>query len=395
MKRLERRVLQLAPCGIPLAWRQISSDRKRLLAALAGVSFGVILMLFQQGIYKAGMQMVIRPLTALDGDLLVVSRNFEFTYSSRPFPERRIYQTLSDPDVVSASPLVLQLVTWRNPLTGVQSQFEVFGVYPGRNPFRLPAIASQSEVFADPEGILFDEMSAPDFGPVGELYRKDGPFYGEVAGRRVRVLGLFAMGKTLIASGHGIVGMENFLRLTRRPEHQCDIGVIKLRAGADPSAVSARLAAALPSDVQVVTRGELERREKRYWARRTPVGFIIIAGMLVAMLVGAVIVYQILYTDISNHLHEYATLKALGMADPFFMGLVVQEAVLLVGISFPPAIAVCLVLFRLADRIAGLPTRLTVSDTAIVILLAAVMSLVAGLLATRRLRSADPAEVFS
>lgn len=395
MSALGHSLGRLTPCGIPLAWRQLSSDRKRLVTALAGVTFGVMLMLFQLGVYKAIMEMVIRPIRSMDGELLLLSRNFEYVYSTRRFPERRVYQALADPEVASVYPVTLHFLRWRNPVSGIERELVTYGIYPGKNPFRLPEVREQVAVCTSPEGVLFDEMSSDDYGPIPMLFRKNGPFYNEISGQRVKVQGLFRMGQTLASSGHVVTGMETFLRISGIPPHHCNFGVVKLRPGADARATAARLTALMPADVEVVPCDVVIEREQSYWARRTPVGFITIAGMLIAMVVGAVIVYQILYTDINDHMREYATLKAMGLTDRFFMGLVVQEATILLAIGFVPGMAISATLFQAAVRLAGIPTRLTVADTALVFGLAAVMCLAAGLLATRRLRSADPADIFS
>ncbi len=395
MKLFARIAMSLAPCGIPLAWRQLSGDRKRLAAALAGVSFGVMLMLFQLGIFKAFMEMVIRPIRAMKGELLIISRNYEYVYSAQRFPERRIYQALADEAVDEVFPVMLAFLNWRNPVTGISRELVMFGIHPGKNPFTLPEIIAQQQVCANPEGLLFDEQSSDDYGPVAEWFREKGAWHGEINEHRVQVQGLFAMGETLASSGHVVAGLETFLRVSELPQHQCNLGVVKLKPRASPEAVAARLAELLPPDVEVVTRSELERREQAYWTERTPVGFITVAGMLIAMVVGSVIVYQILYTDINDHLREYATLKAMGLRDLFFMGLVVQEAVILLLIGFVPGLAITAALFHVAESSAGMPTRLTWAGTATVFGLAAFMCVASGLLATRRLRLADPADIFN
>ncbi len=152
--------------------------------------------------------------------------------------------------------------------------------------------------------------------------------------------------------------------------------------------------AVLPEDVEVITRGELLRREQTFWKETTPIGFITTSGMIMAMLVGAVIVYQILYTDINDHLKEYATLKALGLNNRFFRNLILQESAILLGIAFVPGLGLCALLFRFAVWKAGIPTHLSFTNTFIALGLAAIMCLGAGFFATRRLRSADPAEIF-
>jgi putative ABC transport system permease protein len=150
----------------------------------------------------------------------------------------------------------------------------------------------------------------------------------------------------------------------------------------------------LPRDVEILTREEFIRNEQDYWAQRTPVGFIAAAGMLVGMLVGGVVIYQILYTDVNDHLRQYATLKAIGISDGFFLGVVLQEACILAFLSFVPAVLLTVALTYEARVRAQIPITLTPQDGAAVLLAVTAVSSIAGLLASRRLRTADPADVF-
>ena len=56
------------------------------------------------------------------------------------------------------------------------------------------------------------------------------------------------------------------------------------------------------------------------------------------MLVGLVIVYQVLSTDVADHLREYATFKAMGYPHRFFLGIVFEEALILGVIGFVPGL---------------------------------------------------------
>jgi len=209
------------------------------------------------------------------------------------------------------------------------------------------------------------------------------------------VKGLFALGHTLAASANVIMSDEAYFRVRPdKPRNMANVGMIVLKPGADPAAVASKLRASLPDDVRIMTRQEFMTAEQNYWARRTPIGFVSGAGMLVGMLVGAIVVYQILYTDVNDHLKEYATLKAIGFGDAFFARLVLQEALILVILGFIPASLLTLVLNDQARKVAQIPTSLSVADVLTVLVAATGMCLVAGLLATRRLRSADPADVF-
>lgn len=382
------------PGDVPLAWKQLSNDKKRFAAALAGVSFGVVIMLFQVGIYQAIMRMVIRPVDAMQGELIMVSPDFLYLMAAGEFPERRLYQTLADSDVKSVYPVALSYQKWSNPSTRTKTEIALIGVHASKNPFLIPEVASRSDILASPEDVLFDIDSTPDCGDIGALFRQQGEVRTEINGRRIRVGGLFSMGQTLAAYGHVIIGMEAYQRLSGFPAGIINIGLIHLEPGVNPETVKSRLEKIIPEDVKIITRDELILYEQTYWQNNTPIGFIVLAGMVLAMFVGAVIVYQILYTDINDHIKEYATLKALGLGQSFFFKFIIFQSLILLVIGFIPGILITSLLFAIADSLAGLPTRLTFTGSFTVFFLSAAMCLTAGFLATRRLKSVDPADIF-
>jgi putative ABC transport system permease protein len=116
--------------------------------------------------------------------------------------------------------------------------------------------------------------------------------------------------------------------------------------------------------------------------------------LLVGLLVGAVIVYQILYADVSDHLSEYATLKAIGYPDRVLSLVVLKQALILSALSFPVGFVLAQVLYAVARQATGLPIVMTATRAATVLALTMIMCAGSGLVATRRLRSADPADVF-
>ena len=394
MNAFSRIISWLMPGGVLLAWRQLSTDRKRFATALAGVSFGVVIMLFQLGIHQAFMTMVIRPIVAVQGELMLISPDFQYLLSPGDFPERRLYQTLADDGVDAVYPLSISYQKWRNPVDGRKVDTALIGVRAGKNPFIIPEVIGRDDILTNPEAVLHDDGSSPDFGDVSGLFRKNGTVDTEISGRRVRVGGIFSMGQTLAAYGHTVVGMETYQRLSGLSAGIINIGLIRLKPGVDPQKAALRIRQMVPEDVEVLTRDELILREQTYWQNNTPVGFIVLAGMILAMFVGAVIVYQILYTDINDHLKEYATLKAIGLGQGYFVKFIISESLILLSLGFLPGLIVSGLLFILADASAGLPTRLTLSGTLTVFTLTGCMCLVAGLLATKRLRSVDPADIF-
>jgi len=385
----------IAPLGIPLAWRQLAADGKRFVTAVIGVAFGIMLMLFQLGLSNAINVMVVRPQAHLRGDLFLTSLDWESFGSNRGFTRRRIYQTQALPDVESVTPLYIGYVYWTNPQTGQSKVALALAFNPSENPFKPGPIVQQTDKLRNPEAVLFDTLSPPEFGPIAESFHADRRVQVRIDQRQAVVKGLFAMGPTLAASANLVMSDEAWFRYrTDVSRNMANVGVINLRAGADAQSVASKLRVLLPRDVRVVTRDVFIHQEKEYWNKRTPVGFVVAAGMLVGMLVGAIVVYQILYSDVNDHLKEYAALKAIGMGDMFFTVLVLEEALVLVAMGAVPALVLTSVLNYYARSSVNLPAYIEPFQVLTVMLAVSLACLMAGQLATRRLRAADPASVF-
>lgn len=111
-------------------------------------------------------------------------------------------------------------------------------------------------------------------------------------------------------------------------------------------------------------------------------------------IVGAIIVYQVLFTDVSEHLHEYATLRAMGYKNRFVSGIVLQQAAILAVLGYIPGVAVVYWLYGKASAATNLPLYLTTERTLTVFVLTLGMCAISGLLAVRKVRRLDPADVF-
>ncbi|MGL6282826.1 MAG: FtsX-like permease family protein, partial [Microcoleaceae cyanobacterium] len=173
-----------------------------------------------------------------------------------------------------------------------------------------------------------------------------------------------------------------------------DIGVIQLSAGADEAAILGAMRQYLPKDVWVFSRQEFFSWEQKYWKESTPIGFIFTLGAAMGFVVGVVIVYQILYTDVADHLPEYATLKAMGYSDAYFFLLVLQEAFLLAILGYLPSLFVANILYGLAYNATSLPMAMTLTRALRVFLLTLIMCILSGAIAMRKLQEADPADIF-
>ncbi len=383
------------PLGIPLSWLQLIAERKRFSAAVAGVAFAVTLMMYQMGMYIAIFEKVVYPHRAMRGDLVITNRDYNNLYSNSLFTIRRLEQALGVEGVESVAPVYLACANLRNPETGQTMRIYVFGVVPARNPFALPEVERNLGLLSSPEDVLYDRKGLKEYGPIERLFNRQGRVETELDCHRVVIRGLFTMGGTISSGGHIIAGEEAYFHIfPQAPRNMISAGMVRLRPGAEPGSVAERLRAVLPDDVKVWSYDGFVAEEKRYWSERSPLAFVFLGTMLVAMIVGAVIVYQILYTNVSDHIHEYATLKAIGVGDRFFLQLILQQSTILMVCGFVPGTAITALLYALTRTKSAMPAYLTLPIMSFVFVLAFVMCGLAGILALRRLRQADPADVF-
>ena len=217
----------------------------------------------------------------------------------------------------------------------------------------------------------------------------------EVGGRRIEVVGLFQIGTSFGIDGSLVMSDLNFRRLfPMRSAGHIDLGLIRIDPGEDPAAMRDLIDAALEDDVEVLTRAGFIAREIAYWNTSTPIGYVFNFGVVIGLVVGAIIVYQILFADVSDHLQEYATLKAIGYSDGFLFTLVLGQAAILATLGFIPGVALSLGLYNVAGAATQLPLELTPGIAAGVFALTLVMCAVSGAIALRKLRAADPADIF-
>ena len=245
------------------------------------------------------------------------------------------------------------------------------------------------------DSVLFDTRSKRNAGPVAQTVRRDGHYDTELRGVRAVVEGLFTMGVTFAADLNLATSDTNFKNYF--PDQSADdvqIGVIQLEPDADPRQVQATLRRFLDPSVRVLTLAELEAQEVAYWRRNTSFGTIFGLGVLVGLVVGAIIVYQILYSDVSDHLGEYATLKAVGYDDSFVVGIILQEAVILATLAFAPSLLLSLGLYAFLERATSLMVVMSLQRAVMVFGFTLLMSAGSGWLATGKLRRLDPAEIF-
>ena len=383
------------PLGIPFSWLQLTSSPPRFFTAAAGVSFASILILLQLGFYDGILDQVVHPVRSMNGEIIMVSKQFEQLTASGPFSKRRAEQAKSFSDVEDVFPVYTVMSVIKNIETGENKEIFVLAFDPADEPFAGPMMKSGKKFLKNEERVLFDEFSENVYGPVAERLKREGEISAEMENTRIVISGLFSMGSTLAAKGHLLMSDMMFLRLFKnRAPNMINIAVVKLKPGADPAAVAEKMQKKFSEDIKVFTKDAFIEREQVYWRDRTPIGFVVSAGLLVAMVVGCLIVYQILFNDVNSHIGEYATLKAVGIRDYFFVKTILEESLILMFCGIIPGAGASALMYKFARHVTNMPIYMSWNKIAIVCVLMLAACLFAGLLATKELRAADPAEIF-
>lgn len=380
---------------IPLSWLQLTREKTRLAVALSGIAFADILMFMQLGFRDALYYSNVRMHSSLKGDIVVINNQSNAVLAMKPFSQRRLYKALDVPAVESVHPIYLDYTTWKNPITGRPRSILTFAFNPEFNVFDLPGVEENINKLEMPDVVLFDRSSRVEYGPIASNFEQGKNVTAEVRRRRIKVAGLFTLGASFGADGNLITSDVNFLRIfNNRQRGLIDIGLIRLKPGSDVNQVAAYLRTYLPTDVNVFTKQEFIDFERNYWATSTAIGFIFTLGTIMGFIVGTVIVYQILYTEVTDHLSEYATLKAIGYTQNYLLTVILQEAFMLAVLGYIPGFACALFLYKVARDATLLPVFMSSYRAIMVLILTILMCFISGVIAMRKLRSADPADIF-
>lgn len=378
----------------PLAWFQVSRERTRLAVALAGIAFADMLMFIQLGFLDALLDGATKSHQNLQADLVLINPQFQTLFYIKNFPRERLYQTLSDDQVESVRGLYISIAQWRNSQTRLSRGILVWGIDPANPAFNFPEVNQNLEQLKLLNQALFDRASRPEYGSIADLLKQEKTLEAQVNGQNIQIVDLFTLGASFGADGNIITSDSTFLKLfPDNPPNQIAVGLINLKSGADVEKVRAHLVATLPNDIKILTPQEFAQIEIDYW-QSGGIGFIFGLGVVVGFIVGVVIVYQILYSDVSDHLPEYATLKAMGYSDRYFLGVLMQEALLLAVLGYIPGFLLAMGLFQIAYTATLLPIGMKLSRTILVLILTIVMCVISGVISMQKLQSADPADVF-
>ncbi len=381
----------LARRHVPLARRNLLANKTRLLRSFAGIGFAVLLMQMQLGFERAFYQSSLQVIELFNGDLLIQNAH-KYRFATRqPFPPADLERARQVPGVASVRPFYGEWYStfWKNPYDGKTYLIRAFAFDPDQPVFRLPAVNAHLAALKRPGAVLVDRRARRFLGMNGDATT------AAINGRKVEIVGRFSLGPDFQNDGTAMMSGQTFQSLLPPgAPRDVEAGVIKLKPGADPAAVERALKAALPPGMAVFTKAQLVRFERDFEARVSSAGAIFAMGTLVGFIVGALISYQIVYTDVSDQLPQYATLKAIGYGPFYVVRVVLRQASLLALGGWVPAFFVSLLLYRVIGNLALIPLATSLDIVVVSFALTLGMCLVSSAFAMMRAVAADPAEVF-
>ena len=387
------RLLQRLLGRLPVGWLQLTHSRGRLAAAIAGVSFANVLVLVQLGIAGALNGTIAQGYDLFRADILISAPDANTMTDGGNVARQHLWQALADPDVADGAALYIGTVTWSR--ASGDTALQTFGIGPDKADFLTPNLADHAASLMLADTAVIDRMTRRLEPQLVASLSETSPLSFEGGGRTLSVTGAFTGGVGFSADGYMLVSDQTFLSLfpqrsSGAPNHL----LIRLAHGADPAEVASRLHDRLGGDLRIRSMADAIAEDQRYQGTERPTGIIFGFGVVIGVLVGIVIVYQVLSTDVADHLREYATFKAVGYPHWYFIGIILEEAMILATLGFVPGIAIATGLYAALNVATGLPLVMTV-DTALAVLVGTMVACaLSGAIATRRLAAADPADLF-
>jgi putative ABC transport system permease protein len=377
----------------PLAWAQLSHQKTRMGVAMGGIAFANVLIFMQLGflnLFSGGATLLP---SHLRGDLFLLKSDSQFIGAST-FNRTLLYQAGAYEGVIAAEPIYMQYGVWAYSEDRISNDTRVFAYNPAVPAFDILELNQQQLKLSQPFTVLFDRLSRNELGPIATDFNSTGTAKSFLNSRKMVVTGMFSLGSSFfLNSGNVVTSDITYAELFGTESlQQVAIGAIYVKPGTDLMALKLGIEKNVPG-MKTFTREELKQKEIDF-QNENPSGVIFQFGAAMGFIVGIAIVYQVLYSDISDHLSEYATLKAIGYSGRSLLIVIFQEALLLAVLGYIPGFAASVGMYQLLTVLTKLELVMEIGLALTVFSLTLAMCLISAAIASNKLRSADPADVF-
>lgn len=385
------------PTKISLAWLQLTHHKLRLIVALLGIAFAAILIFVQLAFLDSLYQSQTATHQRMKADLILVDARLRTLSRTYRFPQQHLYRLLNFAEVDSVNYIQYGRQSFKYGKTVGGKGIIVLGINPDRCPFDIPNFDQLAPLIRTQNGVLFDRNSdMKEYGELVDDFNAGRTTTAEVGGKRVLIGGLIDFsGASFADDGNLITSDATFFNLLPMlSRNTMTVGLITLKPGVNPALAMQKMSTQLPKSMRLMTQQGFVEHEKKYWSSSAPIGFVFTVGVCVSFFVGVIIVYQILYTEITDHLPDYAVLKARGFKHRYFLSVLFQEALILAVLGYIPGFAISLGIYEFVHNATALPMYMTFPRASLVLLLTAMMCFTSGVISMNKLREADPVDLF-
>ncbi len=178
---------------LPIGWLQLTHNRTRLIAALAGVAFANLLIFMQLGFLGALLRSIGLPYEQMQAQLLIQASDANTLEDGSPLPRQRMFEALAVDGVEGAVPLFIGRLDWKQP-DGTVRGLQVFGVDPSADTFRDAAINAARSELTRADVAIIDRGTRNVPKAVFQTIDAGRPHAFEARGRTLTIVGTFTIG---------------------------------------------------------------------------------------------------------------------------------------------------------------------------------------------------------
>ncbi|MEX0271024.1 FtsX-like permease family protein [Leptolyngbyaceae cyanobacterium UHCC 1019] len=408
-----------------IARKNLFEDIPRFIVAQAGIMFAVSLVTIQVGILDGFSRSTTRLIEQSNADLWVTSKEMLQLEITLPIPLQRLTQAREVEGVAHAEAIISRNSLWLDTNEKIVP-IRVWGFNPTGRLFGNWAIAQgTSAALKEPYTFITDRsnLNALNLKKVGET--------GKIVPLKAKLVGLSEYTQSMASSTSIYASLESANAFTsglgsslnctvnsgdidcKNPLSTTDIPLgepqsqprrlnladpityvlVQAKPGQDLQVLKQRLEAKLPN-TRAYTQEEMALITRSFWRERTGIGFILGLGAAVGVIVGIVVVSQILYSSVSDHLKEFGTLKAMGASDWVIYGVITEQALWMAILGYIPSMALCWGLGAWTVAAKGIVILITPTTAIAVFGLTVFMCVGSALIAIQKVTHVDPAIVF-
>lgn len=411
---------------VSIARKNLFEDIPRFLVAQAGIMFAASLVTIQIGIFHGFTRSTAQLIDDSPADIWVSAEEMVYFELTQSMPLERLVEARDIEGVRHAEAISLSGGRWRSP-DGKIAPLRIIGFDPDGRLFK-PGEVLEGDYDAVKQPFAFmtdhtnlDSLELDGIGSTAEVNSAPATLVGLTKGTQSIVSSTMLFTSLENAKAYSTSGLTSSVfcsveagdglncTTTYSTEDESSRTLPEISAltiadpithllidaepGADLEALKQRLEDTLP-DVMALTKTEMANRTRNYWRLRTGIGFILGLGAAVGMIVGMVIVGQILYSSVSDHIREYGTLKAMGASDRMIYSVIIEQALWMAVLGYIPSMLLCLGLGAWTVATQGIMILITPLTATGLFGVTVIMCVGSALFAIQKVTHVDPAIVF-